>query len=504
MVWRNRLGTVMAMVAGLVLLVALALHACYVFRCMHNLGELQNLRPRDHLAQPQGHALVLGASWTGMLAAAVLAPYVTRVTVLERDEALALDAPNARRGVPHGSQSHVFVHFAMAFVNALLPDFEAALARAGGKTGGDMGLDFRWHHRGRWRLTQPLGLPMWFASRPLVERIVRQTVLKKHANVAIRSGVTVCKLLAGSAPHQLSGVELTHATSVTEKVAADLVVDCMGKNSHAARWLAALGWPGVPLSLVHAATFYVSRRFVKANQSAHADGVLAWHGHHRMGKGGQFAGATTIEDGLMSVWGVQAGLPLGTTDTAFERFFANTGVPQLAAHVQAAPVGPLRAFGAGPSRRLRWSGRHLPDNFVVLGDAVCCTNPVYGLGLALAASTVACLATELRQRAKEVGGAHWRMQGLGRQVAQRVALRTFGPWLLTTCEEYRLPHTCGPHKDRIWVRLLQWYVDRAFAMAHDDAAVDKLVLQVVSLMAHPLKVFSPRLLFKVLSPSWFW
>jgi flavin-dependent dehydrogenase len=51
-----------------------------------------------------GHAVVLGASIGGLLAARVLADYYDRVTVVERD--VLPDDPVNRRGVPQGRLIH--------------------------------------------------------------------------------------------------------------------------------------------------------------------------------------------------------------------------------------------------------------------------------------------------------------------------------------------------------------------------------------------------------------
>ena len=495
--------------------VAVTLSASIIFMCigmlcvrhvwysMHDLGELARLRPQKFAGQQREHAVVLGGSWTGMLTAAVLAPYFQRITVIERDTADDLASPQPRRGVPQGQQSHVIVRYAVAFANTLLPTFEAALREAGGHTGGDMGTDFRWFHRGRWRLQQPLGLPMWFASRPLVEWALRQTVLRVHSHVSLQPGTRVMGLLPGTAK-QVGGVHCSDRTQDLE-LSADLVVDCMGKHSHSPRWLAALGWTPIRESVVDSATFYATRRFTKPTISTPLDTwAMTWHGHHDTERRGQFAGAVTVEHNTVYVWAVQTGRAVGTSPNAFNAFFHDMGTADLAAQVegdaQAVALGDACAFGAGPSRRRLFGRAQVPDNFVALGDAVCCTNPAFGLGLSLSASTVACLAHVLHRRAAHSkAGAPWSLQGLGKEAARRVAWRTWGPWVLSSSEEYRLPHTQGPHRERAWVLILQWYVERAFHSAHHHAWIDSRVLHVVTLMAHPLRVFSPGLIWQVLS-----
>jgi len=52
----------------------------------------------------QDHAIVMGASMAGLLAARVLSEHYQRVTVIERDELPPIGAH--RRGVPHGRHLH--------------------------------------------------------------------------------------------------------------------------------------------------------------------------------------------------------------------------------------------------------------------------------------------------------------------------------------------------------------------------------------------------------------
>ena len=65
------------------------------------------------------HAVVLGASMAGLLAARVLSDAYERVTVVERD---ALPTkPDRRRGVPQGRHAHVLVPRGTQILDELFP-----------------------------------------------------------------------------------------------------------------------------------------------------------------------------------------------------------------------------------------------------------------------------------------------------------------------------------------------------------------------------------------------
>jgi len=79
--------------------------------------------------QAKGHAVVLGASMGGLLAARVLADFYRRVTIIERDPLpqSGLD----RRGVPQGRHAHALLPRGAQILDELFPGLLAELAADG-------------------------------------------------------------------------------------------------------------------------------------------------------------------------------------------------------------------------------------------------------------------------------------------------------------------------------------------------------------------------------------
>lgn len=67
------------------------------------------------------HAVVVGGSLAGLLAAHVLAAHVDRVTVVERDR--FSEAPEPRPGVPQSRHIHVLLEGGQTAQETLLPGF---------------------------------------------------------------------------------------------------------------------------------------------------------------------------------------------------------------------------------------------------------------------------------------------------------------------------------------------------------------------------------------------
>ena len=75
------------------------------------------------------HAVVLGASMGGMLAARVLADFYETVSVVERD--VLPDDPTNRRGVPQGRHVHALLRRGGQIIDELFPGILDELAAAG-------------------------------------------------------------------------------------------------------------------------------------------------------------------------------------------------------------------------------------------------------------------------------------------------------------------------------------------------------------------------------------
>src|SRR5215218_8267178 len=117
------------------------------------------------------HAIVIGASMGGLLAARALANHFRSVTVLERDAFPAADV--ARKGVPQGRHAHGLLARGRDVIEGFFPGWSDEVVAAGGLFG-DIANDVHWIGHGVRLKAGPSDLGGLLAARPVLEGHVRR------------------------------------------------------------------------------------------------------------------------------------------------------------------------------------------------------------------------------------------------------------------------------------------------------------------------------------------
>src|SRR5258707_6601470 len=111
--------------------------------------------------------------------------------------------------------------------------------------------------------------------------------------------------------------------------------------------------------------------------------------------------------------------------------------------------------------------RRFPDGLLVMDDAMCSFNPIYGQGM-----TVAAWQALLRRRVMARG-----TRGLPRSFFKDAAKVIEGPWAISVGTDLRFPAVEGRRTPR--VRLVNAYVSRLHAAATADPVLGMAFLRVV-------------------------
>ena len=189
-----------------------------------------------------GHAVVIGASLAGLVAAKVLSERFHRVTVLDRD--VLPTEMVSRKGVPQGRHGHGLLASGFAALEQLFPGLERELVDAGAVPGDVIG-DVRWFQHGYYKAQFQAGLHGVLLSRPLLEGTLRQMV-RQLPNVTIVDDTHALSLVADVAGRRVTGVRIRQGLRDARIDGAALVIDASGRASRAAEWLERLGYDAAP------------------------------------------------------------------------------------------------------------------------------------------------------------------------------------------------------------------------------------------------------------------
>jgi 2-polyprenyl-6-methoxyphenol hydroxylase-like FAD-dependent oxidoreductase len=427
-----------------------------------------------------GVAVVVGASMGGLCAARVLSERFDEVLVLDRDT--LPDGPQWRRQVPQGRQPHLLLVAGARLLEGWFPGIVAEL-ESGGAVDVDVSADFYWHDGGGLWRRPPSDLSCPAMSRPFLERIVRQRV-EAIPNVTIRDETAVAGIDLDPAERCVSGVRIDGGTAV----ACDLVVDATGRQARSLTWLEQHGYAPPATSIVEVDTRYVSRLYRRSDRPQRdwkAAAVINEPGSKRLSI------ALPIEgDRWIVMFGGLNGESAPTEGDHMLAYARSYEAPVIAQIMEASepitePV--THRFPANQRRHVERL-RRFPSGWVLLGDAVCSFDPIYGQGMTSAAQQAQALGECLdRSGAPDRAFARRYFKAAGRIVSV--------PWSIAVGNDFGYDGTTG--KKPFGTDLFNRYLSRtAVAAQHDDAVALRLT-EVFVLVRRPEALLTPAFAFRV-------
>jgi flavin-dependent dehydrogenase len=158
----------------------------------------------------------------------------------------------------------------------------------------------------------------------------------------------------------------------------------------------------------------------------------------------------------------------------------------------AEPLGQIYGYARTENVRRHYERlTRRPDCLVVVGDASCCFNPVYGQGMSVAGLGAVALAESLRKLPR--GG----LDGVAVSAQRAIAAACNDPWLMATGEDLRFATTDGG-RPRGVDRAVQKYIERVILSSNHDVVVSRAFTRVLHLLDPPTALFRPAVLARVL------
>lgn len=382
--------------------------------------------------------IVVGGGVSGLGSALALARRGHDVVVVERDHTpMPTTAEEAfewdRRGAPQVRHSHAFLGRLCKLLRTSYPDVYAALLAAGA-TELPFGRDLPPEVTNYEPQPDDDELIMLACRRTTFEWVVRTAALAE-GRVEFRTGNGVVGLLtdgsSGGIP-VVTGVRLDDGT----ELAADLVVAAGGRRSSVPEWLSDIGAAAVREQSDDSGIVYFSRFYRLADGAQYPPRSGAIGGDLGYLKYGVFIG----DNRTFSVT-----LASSTEDDEMRKRLADPAVFDAAASQlvatedwldgRAEPITPSVHVMAGLLNRWRdyvIDGEPVALGVVPVGDAVLCTNPLYGRGCSTAFWGADLLADAIDQRRGADRSADLRDIALTYDTAVRDVIR---PWYQASVDQ---------------------------------------------------------------------
>jgi 2-polyprenyl-6-methoxyphenol hydroxylase-like FAD-dependent oxidoreductase len=429
-------------------------------------------------------AVVLGGSMAGLLAARVLADSYGEVTVVDRDELAPGSAP--RRGVPQGRHLHALLAGGQLALERLFPGLTAELAAHGAPVGdplADARLVFSGHRLAR----ADSGLVAVSASRWLLEDRVRARV-RELPGVRFVPPADVVGLRSSADHRRITGAWLLRRGDggTPEVIDADLVIDATGRRSRTPDWLENLGFERPGEERVRVDVGYATRRYRLPADALDGDQACVYGPLPDLPRGAVLA---RVEDGgwTLTLSGLVGDHP-PTDPAGFDAFARTLSAPDLHDAVRSGePIDdPVPFRFAANVRRHYERTRHLPEGFVVIGDAMCSFNPIYGQGMSVAALQAIALS-----RCLENGH-----RPLARTFIRAAANVADHAWKMATSADLAIPGVEGPRPGA--VRLANAWTSRILSAAGHDPDVAIAFMRVAGMVDPLSRLVRPLLATRVL------
>jgi 2-polyprenyl-6-methoxyphenol hydroxylase-like FAD-dependent oxidoreductase len=435
------------------------------------------------------HAVVLGASMSGLLAARVLADFYETVTIVERD---ALPTGIAqRRGVPQARHVHALWARGSRILDEMFPGFTTEIVAGGCPVNPDGDLSKLWASLGGHKFVQSGKMPgfrpgdeTYYPSRILLEGQVRRRV-RALTDVTMLDGHDVVDLTSTANRTRITGVTITsHEIDEKRTLTADLVVDCTGRGSRTPAFLEHLGYDRPEEDEVVVRLVYTSQLLRIPPGMLNEDLVLV----------GPVPGRTTAmalfgyEDDtrMLTTVGMAGREPPSDPEKMLDFIEDFTPPHVMSAIRNAEPLGEVARYGTPSSRWRRYDKmRRFPEGLLVFGDAICSFNPIYGQGMTVAALEAQALDRCLRRGAEGLAPRYF-----------RAAAKPIGvAWQLAVGGDLSLPEVEG--RRPLSMRLVNRYIERVQTAAETDTVIATRFMRVAGFRDAPGSLMLPWVMLRV-------
>ncbi|KAJ3099756.1 hypothetical protein HDU97_002782 [Phlyctochytrium planicorne] len=361
-------------------------------------------------------AVVIGGSWSGMLAARVLLDHVDKVIILEAedlggdDEEIA-NRPQHRTRVMQFEVPHLMMSLAVKIVEQMLPSFSKVMLELGASET-DQARHHFYNFGGKIRIPcdNVPGPKSYSASRQVIESAARITVLREYgpkgtSRVSFYDASAVRHLLLSDDKNSVRGVRYVETRTQQEmELFADIVVDASGRTAEGLKLMEKNGLTPPTVVKYDPLLWYSG---VKYQRNSEEEGMthFQYFAADSVKRPHRYVFKQQLEHGIGLIGTMCSGttsIPIPKNIKEYEEFMMTASMGDLDMQRLFYPDGPVddskfKWLRVPPSRYVNYHEcKTIPAGFFAVGDAICSVNPTYGQGLTVAAISASTLDSALR------------------------------------------------------------------------------------------------------------
>ncbi|MBY7102229.1 FAD-dependent oxidoreductase [Bacillus sp. 6YEL31] len=431
-------------------------------------------------------AIVIGGSMAGKFAAKALSTSFKEVIILDVGE--KWDGKASRKRVPQSDHPHVLLKGGEKAIEELFPTITNELIEAGSIIN-NFTRDLKWHQFGLWKQPFIGEVHMIQQSRLLLEWHIQKRI-HQISNITITYETLVKGLLVDGKLNKVCGVKVKYLeTGMQEEVHADIVVDASGFGSKSIEWLREYEIE-VQEEKVRIDLFYATKMFqLKENEELDCCNMLMSPSFPENPYGVLIQ---TIEDNRYFVtFSGYANEKAPQTDDEFYDFAENLSISNVTDFLNKAEgITDIKTYKIPYQVRRRFDlVNNVPEGLLVVGDAQCRFDPVFGQGVSVAAMGAHQLQLLLQSR-KQLDKTF--TQQFYKKTADIIEI----PWDMTTTEISRHPQLKRELTTKQKFQL--WYTKQIYRLSASDSDVYIRLVRVMNLIRSPFHLFHPKVLLAVL------
>lgn len=340
--------------------------------------------------------------------------------------------------------------------------------------------DLKWHQFGLWKQPFIGEVHMIQQSRPLLEWHIQKRI-HQISNITIKYETLVKGLLVDAKLNKVCGVKVKYLeTDIQEEVHADLVVDASGFGSKSIEWLREYEIE-VQEEKVRIDLFYATKMFkLKENEKLDCCNMLMSPSFPDNPYGVLIQ---TIEDNRYFVtFSGYANEKAPQTDDEFYDFAENLSISNVTDFLNKAEgITDIKTYKIPYQVRRRFDlVNNVPEGLLVVGDAQCRFDPVFGQGVSVAAMEAHQLQLLLQGR-KQLD------KTFTQQFYKKAATIIETPWDMTTTEISRHPQLKRELTTKQKFQL--WYTKQIYRLSASNSDVYIRLVRVMNLIRSPFHLF---------------